>query len=115
MEFLIGPLSLLLESMFAYFRSRGSVMGFYINGLPSGPFVSMGYIWVLWTLTLILSSGPVLLPLRINERLKVFIRGIMGILSLSMTLAYIILQFCILFDYLTSINYLVADALKWSS
>lgn len=42
----ITLLGVLFVSVIEYFLSRGSEMGFYINDLPSGPFVSMDYIWV---------------------------------------------------------------------
>ena len=103
-----------VESVVGYFLSRGSVMGFHINGLPSGPFVSMDYIWVPPMITWIAILGLLLPPLPINERLKGFIIRILGGAFLLIALASVVLRFFIILEYFSSLRYLVADALRWT-
>lgn len=106
-------------SIFGYFFSESAVMGYYVNGLPSGPFHSDEYIRIRFTIGYLSIIGLAILLLPFNERLipfngrlKRFVLGTRGIVSLLTALACVVLRLGIIFNYLSSMRYLVAGAWK---
>jgi hypothetical protein len=104
-------------SVLVYFSSRGSVMGFHVNGLPEGPFVSWDYFPIVVIVVILLClilSGFVLLMFSIVWRLRGLMLRAIGTFSMLFLLAYVVVRLWTLFEYFSCMRYLVAGALEWA-